>query len=289
LWNETKKSIGKIQSLSEKNNIECGLRKPGTIIVARNEEEKKILEEEERAMKRLGYAGKMLSKSDIKSVYSGKEFPAGLQQDYCSQIKPGLFAVGLAQKMRVNVFENSPMKELNETRNGAIVKTPDGSIECGKVVVASNINPFYGLEKNFVIESSTIIPSVELGKRLDKLWIADKIFWTPDEHYDIFYQHDNRAFLELYRLKGAKEKMLQYFPPDISFELNKQWGSVWAKTRDWLPIVGKVKENIYSAIAVGDQGIVIGFTAGRKIVKAVEGKKDELLEMFSPQRFQTTA
>lgn len=289
LWDETKKSIDKIHEQIEKKGIECGLKKPGTIIVARNDGEKKYLEEEARAMKRLGYRGKMLGTRDIKSVYSAKDFPAGLQQDFCSQIKPGPFAAELAKTMQLQVFENTPMKELQETKNGMTVNTPGGKIECSKVVVASNISPFYGLEKNFVVESSTIIPSAELGNRLSKLWLVDKIFWTPDEQYDIFYQHDGRAFLEMYRLKNAKEKMLQYFPADVSFELGRQWGSVWAKTRDWLPIVGKVKENIYCAIGAGDQGIVIGFTAGRKIVSAVEEKNDSLLEMFSPQRFLNPA
>jgi len=289
LWEETKKSIEIIHSLIEKNNIHCGLRKPGTIIIARDEKENELIEREAIAMKRLGYPGKMLNSTDIKGIFSGKEFFSGLEQDFCSQIKPGLFAGELCEKFNLQVFENTPMRQIEETRNGLIVKSPEARIDCDGVVVASNIQPFFGLEKNFVVESSTIIPSIELGPRLKELWKQDKIFWTPDEYYDIFYQHDGRAFFEVYRLKGAQEKISRYFPGDVAFEMNKQWGSVWSKTRDWLPIVGKVKEKVFSAIAVGDQGIVIGFTAGRKIVAAIEGKNDPLLEMFSPKRFPIKA
>ena len=56
-------------------------------------------------------------------------------------------------------------------------------------------------------------------------------------------------------------------------------------TPAFISIICIVIAGIFAAIAMGDQGIVMGFTAGRKIAGLIEGKQDEFLEMASPKRF----
>lgn len=52
-------------------------------------------------------------------------------------------------------------------------------------------------------------------------------------------------------------------------------------------VVGSVKQGgrIHCAIAMGDQGIVMGWASGKNIARLLKGEKSVFLEMCSPQRF----
>lgn len=78
---------------------------------------------------------------------------------------------------------------------------------------------------------------------------------------------------------------INYYYPE-NFAVDLQWGDSWSKSKDWLPIVGEADENAYVAVAMGDQGVVMGFTAARKIQKLIEGKDDEFLQLTSCGRFK---
>jgi hypothetical protein len=42
---------------------------------------------------------------------------------------------------------------------------------------------------------------------------------------------------------------------------------------------------MYATVAMGDQGVVMGYTAARKITKLIEGQDDGFLGMTSNKRF----
>ena len=114
---------------------------------------------------------------------------------------------------------------------------------------------------------------------------TDVIMWTPDERYDLLYCHDGIAFLEMYDLQNVDEKVKKYFPQHVEFQRDKTIGDAWSKTKDWLPIVGSVKKNVHLSIAMGDQGIVMGFTSGANMPALINGETNNFLEMASPKRF----
>lgn len=285
-FDETKKSIDEMVELVKQNNLEVGLHSPGAMIVARNEEEKKYLESESKAMEGLGYAGTLLTSAETEKHYAGATFTAGLNQPIGHQIKPGLFAQQLAKILSARFYEESGMIEIAETHGGIQVKTSEGSVHAKHVVVATNLKPFYGLEEHFFMENSSIITTDPLGDKIKELWPQDKIIWTPDEKYDILYTHDQQAFLEVYEPKNIEEKIRRYFPEDVVFKKNKMTGDSWAKTHDWLPIVGTIKPGIHVAIAMGDQGIVMGYTAGRNMPLLIQGTDSLFLNMTNPKRFK---
>ncbi len=285
LWKESKLSIDTMEKIIENNSIECDLRKPGALMVAKNEDEGSFLEQELAALKDIGFEGDILQSEELKTYFTQKEFVAGLLQNNVSQIAPGLFAAGLAKTANLSVYNNSPLVNYKEEKDSVIIETPKAKVKSQKVVFATNRKPFFGLENYFFIENSVILASKRLSKeQIRDIWPEHKIIWTAEDKYDIIYEHDSRAILEFYYFKGARDK-IKYYLPNFDFVQEYTWGDSWSKTNDWLPIMGKIKENIYAAIAMGDQGIVMGFTAGRKIVDLISGRQDDLLDMVSPKRF----
>ncbi len=286
LWSESRETMQLIEDTVIKNNLTAGFIKPGAIMVAKTRLEQDYLEKEQKALKKIDIKTILLTASEIKNYYTGRDFLSGLEYPECSKIHPAVFAASLAENFNLKVFEYSPYKSFAETKDAIMVKTQNATIKSKKIIFATNLNPIFGLEKHFKMESSALIASKKLdNKEISKIWPNKKLIWTVtvNDDYDIIYHLDNRLILELYSLKTAKEKLPYWYPK--GFAIDKQWGDSWAKSKDWLPIIGKVRDNIYVAIAMGDQGIVMGFTAGRKMKSLIEGKKDDFLTLTSNKRF----
>ena len=287
LWQESKQAIEATVELA-RQIPSAGLRETGLTLVARSEQEKSYLLAEEAAMNELGYPGKNVSSSELGEWFKPRSFLHGLRQSFCFQVKPPFLVKGIAEKLSSQIFENSPMTEIQQVPDGVVVKTAGGSVRAQQVVVATNIKPFYGLENNFFMEDSVDLPSQEIEQgKLARIWPTDTIFSTSDEKYDLFYRHDGKVFFEAYQMKGIEEKARQYFPAEtgVVFDKKKAYGDSWAKTKDWLPIVGTVRKNVHCAIAMGDQGIVMGWASGKNIARLLKQEKSAFLEMCSPERF----
>jgi gamma-glutamylputrescine oxidase len=286
LWKETEKAISNIRRLVEDSKINCGLSSLEGLMVANNEVEVRTLEEERSALHDIGVHAQLYDRKEIAQFFTGCEFFAGLGFEICAQIQPGRFAAGLASKSNLSVFENSPLESFEEQNEGLVVRTPGAKIRCRKLIVAANLEPFMGIEQFFMPESSVILATGPIEPtRLGKIWPNPKIIWGSNEQYDIIYPQAGRLMLELYRPRNIKEK-LSYYYPNVEFNSQTQWGDSWSKTKDYLPIVGEVTPNVYAAVAMGDQGIVMGFLTGSKIQSSLENIHDPILELCSLNRFQ---
>ncbi len=282
LWKETEKTIAQMISLVEKNGIECGLRKTGAIMVAKNDSEKSRIEKEKAELASIGIQTELYTGQDIERYFTGNKFVAGLSFGICSMIHPARFTAGLAERFNIPVFEKSPMISFDEEKDYVTVRSPRAVVRCDRLIVATNLEPFHGLEKHFEQESTVVVASREM--QTQKIWPQDKVIWTMEDKYDILYPLGGRLALELYQAKNIKEKLAWYYG-GATFEREYQWGDSWAKTKDLLPIVGPVSKRVYAAIAMGDEGIVMGFTAGSKMALAFEQKSDPMLQLTSPSRF----
>lgn len=283
IWGESARAVAEIEPIITNNDIKCGFKKPGAIMVAFDESEHVALEEEQKAMNGLGYRADLLTGREVKDHFAGREFYSGLLMD-CPLIKPGLFVAALSKLIDCKIYENTEMTAFEETKEGIVVKTEVGDISCSQLIVATNTEPFYGLEKHFKGIANTNIPSQALGDGSSQLWPGDKIIWTMgDEEYDLFYHQGDRTVIELYKPTEINEKTAYYFP-GVEFDRKLIFWGEWARTKDWLPIMGRVSERVACSIAMGDQGIVMEITCGSKMPKLVRGEKDRFLDIVSPNR-----
>ncbi len=288
LWKETEKAIKQMTSLIEKNQIECGLRNTGAIMVAKNDVEKSKIELEKAALAGIGIQTEQYTGEDIEKSFTGNKFVAGLSFGICSVIHPAHLAAGLAKRFNVPVYEKSPMIAFREDEGHVTVRCSRANVRCDRLIVATNLEPFYGLERHFEQETTVVLASRETAEA-QRVWKEDKVVWTMEEKYDILYPLGNRLALELYQPKNIKRKLAWYYS-SVNFEPEYQWGDSWAKTEDLLPIAllpiaGPVSKKVYAAIAMGDEGIVMGFTIGSRMPHIFEQKADPILQLTSPSRF----
>ncbi|MBI3859593.1 MAG: FAD-binding oxidoreductase [Thaumarchaeota archaeon] len=283
LWKETARVISDIARMARAGKIDCGIRTCGSVMVAKNAREEAEIEREFSAAKRLGLPVRLLKGSEVHDYYPLKEFTSGLAFDAVGQVHPARFGAGVAVLEGLEVYENTPMLGWKNEGDGVSVMTPKGVISSSKVLLATNIEPLYGLADYFDVESSVILAS-KPTPRVRDVFPEEKIFWSMEDKYDLVYPRGDRLILELYAL-GEEEEKLRYYFPGVEFELEKQWGEAWAKPRDWFPIVGRLEEDVFAAVGMGDQGIIMSWLTGLKIPGILEGKGDWFADMSSPARF----
>jgi len=283
LWKETGRTITDLVSLIEKHRIPCGFRPTGAIMVAKNKQEEARIEREHAALRDIGIRTEQYSSDDIQESFTGTKFASGLSFEICCVIHPAQFASELARKFNLPVYEKSPMLKFTEEPASVTIESPRARIRCDRLVLATDLEPFYGLEKHFGQETTVVLASREMAVT-DKIWPQDKVLWTMEEKYDILYPLGERLALELYQARNIKQKLAQYYG-GVSFEVQYRWGDSWSKTADLLPIAGPLTDRVYAAVAMGDEGIVMGFTVGSRMPLAFDGREDPILRMTSPTRF----
>jgi gamma-glutamylputrescine oxidase len=283
LWKETAGVIQDLVLNARKYNIDCGVRTCGAIMVAKTPAEVAEIEEEQAAMKSDGFPTRLLAAREVKETYPLRDFLAGIAYDAVGQVHPARLGSGIAEANELEIYEETPSLEWKEDGTGVTVKTPAAEIRATNAVLATNYEPCFGFENHFEIESSVILAS-QPTDRVDDVFPTEKIIWTMEDKYDIVYPRGDRLILELYAL-GDEDKRLAYYFPGVEFTIEHQWGEVWSKPPDWIPILGKVRKNVAVAIGMGDQGIIMSWLSGSKMPRILDGKGDWFTSMASPQRF----
>ena len=288
VWQETAQNVKELAALAE--DLDCGLRRPGAIMLAKSEKEAQLLKQEHKELSAIGLNHSLLSPKEVKQFFPAVPFAAGLHFEDCAQLYPAQFAGGLAKKMNIPVYEHTKAVDAVTGARGVTVKTERAVIAADYVIVATNDYPFppeksWGLERSFVQQNSVIAASQKVSAAQRKAYFPEeKIGWTMEEDYDLFYPHEGRLLFEVYALKGLKEKLAAYYP-GFAFTRDKQWGTSWGRCTDWLPLAGRLKNGIFVAAATGDQGTTTGYTIAKHAVAMAEGKKNRWLELCDPKRY----
>jgi glycine/D-amino acid oxidase-like deaminating enzyme len=283
LWKETAGVIEEIKRAAQDSKADCGMRFCGAIMVAQNEKELAELGKEHDGLRKIGLPARLLTSAQLREVYPKVGFVGGLAFDGVGQVHPARLASGLAAFEGINVYENTPCLGWQENPDSVTVSTPKARITCTNLVVATNLEPFLGLEKHFDTEGSVILASSPTD-RTKEFFPAEKILWTMDEKYDIVYPRGDRLILELYSLGDEDAKLKKYFP-GIDFQTDQIWGENWSKPRDWLPMVGKVTKRTAVAKGMGDQGIIMSWLSGKKMPGVFADTPDWFTKIASPLRF----
>ncbi|QQG48558.1 MAG: FAD-binding oxidoreductase [archaeon] len=281
LWLETSKVISEIKSLAPK--ADCGFRSCGAVMIAQNDEDLASVQEEHEALRTLGLPTTLLSTDQLSEIYPLVLFKGGISFDAVGQVHPARLASALAEMEGLTIFEGTPMVSWNEDGDKVTVKTDRAQIECSQLVLATNLEPVPGIGDGVETEGSVIIASTPTN-RVPDVFPEEKIYWTMEEKYDLFYPRGDRLILELYQLGEEEEKMKRYFP-GVEFSTDQIWGENWSKPRDWRPLLGMLTMRTALAAGMGDQGIIMSWLSGSKVPGLLKGEQDWFTDLTSPRRF----
>jgi gamma-glutamylputrescine oxidase len=71
-----------------------------------------------------------------------------------------------------------------------------------------------------------------------------------------------------------------------SLHVDYRWAGIFGMVFDFVPVVGRVprEDGLWVAGGYSGHGIVLGFSSGRLVARAILGERDPLLDLFEPAR-----
>ncbi len=145
------KSPTLVFGLIEKYGIECEAIRTGTLHCADSRRGYKALMQREEQWLRRGAPVRLLGKDETAEKTGSKSFRGALLDKRAGTIQPLAYACGLAEagiKAGARLYEHSPVTGIDETKDGWILKTPEGTLKAKSVIIAVHAYPSHNFKSN---------------------------------------------------------------------------------------------------------------------------------------------
>ncbi len=260
--------------------------------------------------KHLSQLGERYEHFDAKSMegITGTSFyKGGLFTPGTVMIQPALYIRSLGEKMlsnRVQIYETSPVEELNKIGSDWQAKTPKGLITASKVILAVNGNiENFGYFKNSLLHVYTygsitqkltpdqvkilggkkewgITPADPLGTTVrrisgiggDRIVIRNRFTYNPN-------MSPNKTILDNV-LRSHVKSFSDRFPMLKDIKLSQTWGGHLTLSRNNVAAFGELKPGLFSACCQNGLGTVKGTLHGLAAADLAMGKKSALVEQL---------
>ena len=222
-------------------------------------------------------------------------------------IQPALYIRALGEKMlsnRVQIYETSPVEELNKIGSDWQAKTPKGLITASKVILAVNGNiENFGYFNNSLLHIYTygsitqkltpdqikilggkkewgITPADPLGTTVrrisgiggDRIVIRNRFTYNPN-------MSPNKSILDNV-LRSHVKSFSDRFPMLKDIKLSQTWGGHLTLSRNNVAAFGELKPGLFSACCQNGLGTVKGTLHGLAAADLAMGKKTALVEQL---------
>jgi glycine/D-amino acid oxidase-like deaminating enzyme len=230
-----------------------------------------------------------------------------------AQLDPYKACVGLLRKAAhdgARIFEQSPVRRIEATRAGVVIRTAKGAIAARRVIIATGFatSAFRPLTGRFRMKHTYVLATRPIARRERAalglgdvlLWEASSPYhyarWTPD-HRLLLGGNDRpvvtpgrrqRAFVRATRELGEYFNMLLPALKEIGIE--SAWEGLFAMTPDGLPYIGAHRRYPHHlfALGYGGNGMTFGFLAARLLLDTFQKVQDDDLDLFAFNRHRGT-
>lgn len=246
-----------------------------------------------------------LDAAQMKEITGTAYYKSGLFTPNAAMIQPALFVRSIADGLRnrgVNIFEQSPVVELNQNKTEWVAKTPKGSVVAPKVILAVNghLNSFGFLRGRFMHvftyasmsrkltdqEAASlggnprwgITPSDPLGTTVrrisgtggDRLVIRNR--FTLDPSMEVSSKRLARV------AKDHDSAFLARFPMLADVGMEYRWGGRLCLSRNNVQVIRELKEGLFSACCQNGLGAAKGTLAGKLAATLASGQTSSVLK-----------
>lgn len=266
------------------NKIDCNLEKADAYLYSSDEATTKKLQEEFQILQKIGFA----SITKEKTLPNKEEYPYIIRDTNSYTFHPLKYINSLKQiisKNKIDIYENTRIISIIKKDNYYICKSNNGIIKTNKIILACHY-PFF------------LFPyMMPLKVTLEKSYIAAK----KEKYYNFsaLNKNDKESF-RFYKNLTTTYKILQYGTHNISFNNNykkhfenlknkiNNWNYLWTNmdimTGDYIPLIGKIKENLYLATGYNTWGMTNGTLAGKVISDLLLKNENTYEKLLDPNR-----
>ena len=258
-------------------------------------------------LSQLGERYEHFDAKSMKGITGTNYYKGGLFTPGTVMIQPAQYIRALGEKMlsnRVQIYETSPVEELNKIGSDWQAKTPKGLITASKVILAVNGNiENFGYFNNSLLHIYTygsitqkltpnqikilggkkewgITPADPLGTTVrrisgiggDRIVIRNRFTYNPN-------MSPNKSILDNV-LRSHVKSFSDRFPMLKDIKLSKTWGGHLTLSRNNVAAFGELKPGLFSACCQNGLGTVKGTLHGLAAADLAMGKKTALVEQL---------
>ena len=258
-------------------------------------------------LSQLGERYEHFDAKSMKGITGTSYYKGGLFTPGTVMIQPALYIRALGEKMlsnRVQIYETSPVEELNKIGSDWQAKTPKGLITASKVILAVNGNiENFGYFNNSLLHIYTygsitqkltpdqikilggkkewgITPADPLGTTVrrisgiggDRIVIRNRFTYNPN-------MRPNKSILDNV-LRSHVKSFSDRFPMLKDIKLTQTWGGHLTLSRNNVAAFGELKPGLFSACCQNGLGTVKGTLHGLAAADLAMGKKTALVEQL---------
>ena len=206
---------------------------------------------------------------------------------------PVKFILGLANVVEnnISIFENTRIINLKNEKDFFSCSTNKFNIKAKKVILACHY-PFFifpylfplktSIEKSYIVAGKTLSEKKISAINIDKNLLSFR-FYKNKDNYILNVVENSKLYKNVNDLQKRNDAiwyMKSNFTPDIKY----CWSNHDIMTSDYLPLIGKIEENLYLATGYNTWGMTNGILAGKIISDFIINKKNIYSDIFNPLR-----
>lgn len=295
LWNLSCEALDIVRDRVSAFKIDCDLQQ-NCIELAINKAQQEELEAYYELMQGpYNYTpGEWWSGDKIKAITSSEAYLCGLYDSNSAHLHTLNYTIGLAQAaigLGVKVFEQSAATKLIQGSPN-LIKTENGSVKAKQVLLACNAY-LDGLHRKAESTTLPVVSHIAVTEPLgDRQPITNNMamsdlknsldYFRPTADGRILFGGVNHPFngepkntREL-----IKQRMVKVFPQLHDVEMEYNWGGLFAVTREYMPQIEHLGNDVYAAHGYTGHGVSLTNIAGRVVAEAMCGM-NERFDVFA--------
>jgi len=289
LYHESIASVTAVERLVTEGHIDCAFQRSGFLFAACKPRHADALQRSRELLERaFGHATEWIPANRLREEIDTTVYHGALLEASDAGVHPARYSAGLirmAQRLGVTLHENVTALAIAKHGEGLRVTTDKGSIQAGKVVVATNgytgaLTPW--IRRRIVPVRSMMIATAPLPpERIRALiprgrMIADtKTFLyyfrpSPDGTRILFGGRPRsitRSLTENARF--MRDNLLSVFPQLTSIAVDYAWWGKLGFTLDHLPHAGQ-RDGVYYAMGFCGHGVALATHLGEKLAGLIQ-------------------
>lgn len=282
-------AINLIEQNIKKYNINCDYYKNESYVYTNKDTEVKEFIKEQKFFDKANLHYKTINKlpNNIKCNY-------GIKVNNTAVFHPIKYLYKLTEeiiKSKINIYENTCAKKIEEKDNKYIITTDNNIIETKKIVIATHY-PFF-INPGFIPFKTHLEKEYVLASKIDKINYFNSItnknpitsirYHKDRDNYIIFASIESKIANNLNNEANFKN-LLKKFESNFNNKVTNLWFTYDLITNDKLPFIGELKNNFYIATGYNKWGMTNGTLAGKIISDQLLNIENQYTNLFNPNR-----
>ncbi|MHB9111820.1 MAG: NAD(P)/FAD-dependent oxidoreductase [Thermoleophilia bacterium] len=286
-------ALARIFSIIEENSIDCDFRLTDSWLFTEEAAGMESIQAEVELALQLGLPASYSETTPIPFARGAMRFEGQ------AQFHPRKYLMSLADQITAgggNIFENTRAIDIADGESGVVLKTGNGDIIAGSVIVATN-TPFH--QRSLYAPQFSPTRSYILGVRLEQP-VPEGMYYCIDRFSASMRNQPLPGTDDRLLMVGCWDKSLGIGEIDAQYEkveayarqrlpvasIDYHWFTQDQKTPDRIPWIGRAKEarNIYVATGFGGWGMTTSGVAGMLLTDLVAGRDNPCAALFDPAR-----